>query len=297
MSYLISVPVWSPGYLQTFAESAYPSIRAAVQNFDEPVKFLIHTDNPDFIRNLITEFPLEVRQIVGGATYVTLQESHSDAINAAAMGDRVILLNADIVVSRNLLTGVKKYLDQGKNAVVTTGIRTRKGDEKPPIGASSEDLLEWAWSHKHQIIEDLVWGRGESMLPTNVFFERGGTVILHAFHLHPVAIVKPMDGNMPFISTIDGDLLDRFDRGTIHIVTDPADLSMCEISDPGKRFPIRGEPMNAGHIAGCMIGRASELHKWQFTHRIIVRGDPKYIEEMAVVESILAMMPGSSFLR
>lgn len=292
MTYLISVPVWGQPYLNVFAQSAYPALMISARNLGEPVKFLIHTDKPEFIRDLITEFPLEVRQIEGQATYITLQASHSDAINTAMAGDRVILLNADIVVSRNLLRSVHKHMDAGKLAVVTMGIRTIMGPDKPPLGAASEDLLVWAWEHRHQIIEDLVWGRGESMLPTNLFFERGPTVVAHGFHLHPVAIVKPSDGAFPFISTIDGDLLDRFDRGSIHIVSDPADLSMCEISDPSKRFPVRGSPSTPSMVAESMIHRASALHRWQFETRIVIKGDPAVVDEMEVVREILHYMEG-----
>jgi hypothetical protein len=127
------------------------------------------------------------------------------------------------------------------------------------------------------------------MLPTNLFFTSGKNTILHGFHLHPVAVVK--ERAFSFNSTIDGDLLDHYDRATIHVVTDPDDLSMLEISPPGKRFPVReNRILSPALVAGAMQSRASEMHRWLFTKKIVLRGSGDEVDARGIVDEILSIM-------
>lgn len=287
--FVISIPVWGQPYLETFARATFPALKAAVEDFDHAFKFVIHTDNPAEIERLTAGYQVEIRRIVGDATYVTLQISHADAIAQAGHHDRVILLNADIVVSKNLLHRAYYHFERGMTAVVTMGVRTIKDSRLPPIGAAPNELLSWAWANRHQIIEDLIWGNPNgSVLPTNIFFVNGDTVVARGFHLHPVAILKHKP--LEFISTIDGDLLDQYARGTIHLVTTPDDLAICEISDTAKRFPVMNEPMNVEQVASAMSNRASELHRWQFTQRIIIKGNGEGTGDEEVAAKILERM-------
>lgn len=275
--WLISVPVWGAGYLRTFADIAAPALLAAVSRIDEPVKFIVHTDTPDAVRAALVAGDVEVRPVGQKPTYVALQESHADVVRSAASGDRVVLLNADLVVSGNLLTRCAEHFAAGRQAVVLLGIRTvidaSRGPERLAPGADPERLLVWAWKNRHQIIRDLEWPQGTSLLPTNLFFARGSSIVARAFHLHPAAIIK--HDAIAFSSTIDGDLLDYFSREAIHVVTDPKDCSMYEASPAARRFPVRsgsGLGMSPGRVAASMLGRASETHRWLVTHRIGVVG-------------------------
>lgn len=304
--WLISVPVWGDVYKKTFLERACPALREAIkalgeytgQNLKDYVKVVFHTDSPGFADGDLPECVVEYVRISPGATYTSLQYGHRDAINMAPPDSRVGLLNADLVISRNLFAQCEKYILGGSRAVVLLGIRTLMQDEFPPVGATPRDLLSWAWDHRHQIIKDLEWGKGASMLPTNLFWSNDQSVVARGFHLHPVAIHKQADLN--FISTIDGDMLDSFPRNTIHMVTDPDDMALIEMSEGGKRFPVGGpgEVMQTAHVAAAMRSRASELHRWQFAHRIIVRGDGVGINDQPVAAEILHFLgTNSSFLR
>ena len=93
-SWLISIPVWGASYVQTFALIAAPALMAAVRRLREPVKFLIHTDDPAAIRLALPGQDVELRPVSNKPTYVALQEGHADAVRSAAVGDRVVLLNA-----------------------------------------------------------------------------------------------------------------------------------------------------------------------------------------------------------
>lgn len=287
--WLISVPAWGQDYLRTFAECAAPALLAAVRALGEPVKFLIHTDRPDLALAALPGQDVEVRPVGSHPTYVALQRAHAEAVAVAAPGDRVVLLNADLVVSGNLLVRCAEHFASGKQAVVLLGIRTAAGPARPPAGGAPRALLEWAWAHRHQIIRDLEWPHGQSMLPTNLFFACGGSVVARGFHLHPAAIIKHAD--VDFSSTIDGDLLDCFPRESVHVVTDPDDCAMLEVSPPERRFPVREGSLSPGNVAAAMATRASATHRWLFEqHRIGVVGPLCDCGDEAVVRETLEIM-------
>jgi hypothetical protein len=270
MSWLISVPVWGDSYVRTFCDFAAPALVAAARRLGAPVKFLIHTNQPTPIERALAGYPVEIKPMSNKPTYIALQNGHADAVRQAEPGARVVLLNADLVVSGNFLTSCAAHLDAGMRAVVLLGIRTNLGSGAPPIDAAPRALLEWAWAHRHQIIRDLEWPHGGSMLPTNLFWQSGDSIVARGFHLHPAAIVK--HEGLDFHSTIDGDLLDRFPRESIKVITDPDDCSMLEMSDPVRRFPVRGQHFVPAMVAASMRTRASAMHRWLFTHRIVVCG-------------------------
>lgn len=288
MSWIVSVPVWGAAYLSTFVRVTAPALVVAARRLRQPVRFVLHTDGGGTVAAAaLQEFPVECRPVSSRPTYVTLQESHADALAQAEVGDRVVLLNADLVVSGNFLLRCREHLDVGRLAVVLMGIRTVATDqhppspEAPPIGAAPRDLLAWAWDHRHQIIRDLEWPHGGSLLPTNLFFAAGDSVVARGFHLHPAAVVR-QEGTS-FSSTIDGDLLDAYPRDRIHVVTSPDDCAMLEVSDAGRSFPKRDQHLTPALVAASMQSRASPMHRWLFTHRIVVRGTGREVADDADV--------------
>lgn len=289
MIWTISVPVWGERYWRIFAECAWPALRVAVTKLDARVRFVLHTNALDKARALLADSDLEIRPVGDNPTYVELQRGHADVLRTTPDGSPVVLLNADLIVSANLLTRCAEHLANGKQAVVLLGIRTPLGNERPPIGQPPRQLLLWAWTHRHQIIRDLEWESGRSMLPTNLFFARGGSVVARGFHLHPVMVVKRAD--VSFKSTIDGDLLDCYARESIHVVTDPDDCAMCEVSPPDRRFPVRTAPFSPPLVAASMQGRASATHLWLFAeHRIGVVGPVVDCGDEEIARRIVELM-------
>lgn len=302
MRWVISVPAWGERCVRALAELSAPSLLWALRDLgsEDDVRMLVHTDAPDRVRALPWAWAgvrLETRPVGSKPTYVTLQESHADAVQSAAVGERVVLLNADLVVSRNFLRACARHFDDGALAVVLLGIRTPEGPEKPPIGAAPRDLLEWAWGHRHRIIQDLEWPRGRSMLPTNLFFSVGESTVARGFHLHPAAIVKCADTECK--STIDNDLLDHFPVERVHVVVDPDDCAMCEVSPAERRFPVRSEDMTPRLVAGAMRTRATAIHRWLFAkHRMLVRGRLEEVSaDIEVAKQILDCLSGGVDVR
>lgn len=280
--WVISVPVWGEQYVRTFCELAAPALVAAVRRLGEPVRFVAYTDAPDAVQRALPDQAVEFRPFPRKPTYEALQLGHIEAVRAAAPGDRVVLLNADLVVSGNLLSRCAEHFAAGKQVVMLIGIRTVLGSGTPPVDAAPRDLLAWAWDHRHQIIRDLEWPHGGSMLPTNLFWSAGESVVARAFHQHPVAIVK--QENTSFRSTIDNDLPDCFPRDKMHVVTDPDDCAMLECSDPRRRFHVRGQQFTPALVAGAMRTRSTPTHWWLFEHRVVVRGTGREVvgdEEVA----------------
>lgn len=268
---------------------ALPSVQQAAARATVTPHLIVHTNQPDVVGPHIPwAWTHELRDVGNEPTYVTLQESHADAVQSAESGDYVLLLNADLVVSGNIIQACQEHFSRGMQAVVLSGIRTVKQDERPPLGAEPRALLEWAWAHRHRIIRDLEWGTGRSMLPSNIFFESNGAVCARGFHLHPVAIVK--QETTSFQSTIDGDLLDCFSRDKIHVVTDPDDCSMLEVSPEKRRFPVGRGTMTSFGVARSMLKRASDTHKWLFMHRLGVVGDYQSDEDERVAAEVLEHM-------
>jgi hypothetical protein len=295
--WLISVPVWGTDYVRTFVEIAAPALRIAARRL-VGARFIIHTDAPDAVRDALgglQGFPVNVRPVPAKPTYVALQEGHAEAIREAAPGDRVVLLNADLVVSANFFARIDEHFAAGRRAVVLLGIRTvidaSRGPGRLAPGAAPRALLEWAWANRHQIIRDLEWPQATSMLPTNLFFARGGSVVARGFHLHPAAIIK--HDAIAFSSTIDGDLLDYFAREDIHVVTDPDDCAMLEVSPAERRFPVQPPGLSPARVAASMATRASATHRWLATHRIGVVGPVIDCGDSEVVAAVLAIMEGS----
>lgn len=277
MKIIASVPVWGPRYVRMFRHVMLPAFITSLRYHHLPVHLVLHTDATS-VAHLMTDADqqafasVELRPVPRKPTYVALQEGHADAVRQAAVGDIVILLNADIVVSENFVTRCVHEILLGAEAIVLLGIRTMfNPKDLPPPGMGSRDLLVWAWQHRHTIIKDLEWPHGKSLLPTNLFWEADNDVVARGFHLHPAAILKNAD--TAFKSTIDGDLLDCYSPDVIYVVTHPDDMSMLEVSPPDKRFPVRqAGALDPQRVASSMRTRASAMHCWLFTHRIVVCG-------------------------
>lgn len=283
--WLISVPVWGSWYVETFIRSAWPALDLALGELKVHARLLIHTDSAEIIRPYVSRWPVEFRK-VQGTSYEGLTASHADAINTADIGERVGLLNADLILSRNLFARCEQHIQSGAKAVVMEGVRTFPTDEPIPTGAHPREVLSWALAHRHVIIDDLEWGRGESNLTSKLFFYGpGDSCVCRAFHLHPIAIHKERE--IRFKQTIDGDLLDTFDRSSIHVVTDADDMAMLEISDPARRAPLQRGPMTVDRVVAWARRKASPMHRWLFEHPIVIQGSGLGCGDAEVADDIL----------
>jgi hypothetical protein len=71
--------------------------------------------------------------------------------------------------------------------------------------------------------------------------------------------------------TVDLDLLERFERDEIHVVTDPAEMSFAEISGLDKAIP-QGQELCINSVVRWAKQNTTPIQRWLFGHRIVVSG-------------------------
>ena len=286
--YLIVVPVWGDHY-SLFRDYGVRSLRAALG--DREAKFLIRTDNPAGIKRCLYGYEVDART-VEGPSYDTFCQGHREGVDEAPEGTRVVLLCADHVVSGNFFDGLDWHFAFGAEAVVMSGFRTRLEDvEGIPIGAKPRDLLKWGLEHPHKITQELFWGAGGATTPSTLFFERGDTVIHRGFHLHPVAIEKKrvITGG-GHNRTIDDYLLENFAKEDIRVITDADDIALLEVSPHWRNF--RGPPVEMDNVVQWAKTQTTPMHRWLFTHRMVMRGGNEDPGDREVCDRILEALGG-----
>lgn len=286
----LSTPAWGDFNRKVFAKRAVHSYLAALHNLGtDRVKWVIHTDQPGFADRELDGYPVTyIHTSPEAAFYDEYRKCHLSVLrDMARPGDCVSLLNADFIVSDNFFTRIREHLSGGYRAVVTLGMRTLLDKNLPPTSVDPRTLLSWAWEHKHGVTRESVWGSGHSPAPTHIFFEEGDSVVARSFHLHPVAIVK--DYLIEIRSSIDGETLENFPFETIHVVTDPDDLAFIEMSKSGKFRHFSGGTLSIDAVIGLMHSHymRAPLYRWQFGHRIVMKGDGSSLGDVHIAKAIL----------
>ncbi len=291
-NWYVSTPVWGDFFRKVFVERAVPSYLAALilDNVGaEQVKWIIHTDQPGFADRDLHGYPVTyIQTFPGAAFYDEYRECHLSVLrDFAKPGDWVSLLNADFIVSNNFFVRIREHLSGNHKAVAALGMRTLLDEHLPPTSADPRTLLSWGWSHKHEETRESVWGSGHFWPPTIVFFEEGDSVVARSFQIHPVAIVK--DYPIEIVTSADGETLENFPFETIHVVSDPDDLAFIEMSPFGKCGPIDEDLLSIGAVVGLMHSHymRAPLYRWQFGHRIVIKGDGAHVGDTQIAKAIL----------
>ena len=247
---------------------------------------MVHTDQMSLIKLVMHNarqkaeyYPVPVFE----SKYYSMSEAHRQVISMAQPGERVALINADMIPSIECFAAAEKRFEQGRLLIMMAATRT-KPPLPPPTGVNSRELLEWVWKNRHPWIEDCIWGSGRSYCPSCVHFVSGNNVITRAFHLHPFAFVKQAEQGRFVGLTIDDGLLDQFTPEQMHIVTDPDEASFAEISPASLSFGSSKQVMTVGSVAHWATRRtdkfsdksgprASKAHRILFRERIVLRGE------------------------
>lgn len=288
--WLIAVPAWGERCLDAFLGVVLPSLRLALLGTRGHVRWVVHTDQPQrvqarFGKNAdLTLLP----EPDGDKPHGQLGNANRDALSMARIGEAVALVNADMVPSVEMFSAAERRFAEGKRCIVMTGTRTLS-DDRPPVGAASRDLLKWAWDHQHPWIKGTTWGDGKTRTPALIHFKRGDTVVLHGFHLHPFAVLKEQEITFPGITT-DHDLIEKFPREQVHIVTSADEAAFAEMSPAERSFGERPNPIDATFVADWATrpNKTTATHRWLFTHRICLCGEDKDIGDAAACADILA---------
>ncbi len=283
--WVISIAAWTPHYRAKLKLVALPSINAALAHATGPIQFILHTDEPGDFADVHFAGSINIRKfepILG--THLNSNESYESYGNADRLAIEIVpddayiaFLPSDVMVSREFFAASEKRFTQGKRAIVGSAARTLVAPEDCPAGLSARELLDFSFlkEHRHPVTQGCWYGQGKNKIAWMTYWEGPHGIVGHAFHLHPFAVKN--DRVLFFnASTIDIDLLNRFSRDEIHIVTDPSEMSFAEISGLEKMLPLIApqlpDPVSIGSIVSWGRHYASPLHRWFFSHRIVVQG-------------------------
>ena len=266
-NWIIACAAYGRAYRDEFLNVTLPRMEACLDGF-WPVRWMIYTDQPEEIRARLPD--AQCKRVADDGNYRTFVDAFQLVWSVAEAGDVVCFLCADMIVSRGAFHFARDQIEKGYLAVVCAGLRTRQEDAPPPVGAEAGELLSFAVEHAHQIERARVFGVGRSVAPTMIFFERGNSIMLRAFHLHPFMAVKPA-GAAVFRSTVDGDLLSGFDRERIYVVRN-GEMAAIERSPTSKTHDEEAKAINAESIRRMSATRATPMHRWFAEHQIRIAG-------------------------
>lgn len=266
----IALAAWGRDFVERFLEMPFASHVAALAAFDGDVRYLLYTDDDSLAGEITraTGRPVECRPLKRfKGCYSMLLHAHQDAL-MHAQGDVVIPLNADNVVSAETFTAIRRRTDEGRKLVMCASTRT---DPRSSAPRASADLLRWSVENMHPITRELIWGEGRSAHPSLLYFRRGESMVVRGFHLHPIAVVANQVFRVE--KSIDWNLGDLLPRSEIHVVCDPHELALAEISPPSKSMPTQRWRYSMHDVLNWSTGMVRPFHWWLASHSIRLCGD------------------------
>lgn len=287
MDLYIAIPAWNEPYLQIATQWTIPAVKAALAEraSDGTAIFCAYTDNESAVDEAVgPDYEVHFYPLRGAHNpWGTFMAAHRTTINTTPIGAISILLNADIIVSNEFFRVIDDvFANPTINVMACLGVRAELGEE-PPIGVDAQCLMQWAWTHRHQITRDCTW---PSRTPHVVFLPEEGGVSAHSWYLTPIALRKTEEWRyLPLYKTIDDSVLGEYADEEIHFITN-GELFYLELSPPEKRAtPTAAEPIGVDGLIRCgkMAGYCQTRN---FTQRITVLGNPSK-ETHPVIAQIL----------
>lgn len=249
---------------------------------------VVHTDSPDRILNAATEIQVETRPVPAGLReFDCMSQAHREVLAMACRGDRVMLLTADLVVSANALTHCESiFRAHNKLFIGCAGIRALQEGHIGKAYEKPRALLKWAWQNRHPMTTECAWPEGRSADLSRTYYTDGINVIARLCLPHPLAV--RIDGRpLPFTPTIDVNLINNFNESEIHIVKDPDELALVELSPRDKDFARTGSTIEQRFNDGSFIVPRQGIQPWVLDHKIVLYGIPADCGDDAVVEKLL----------
>lgn len=269
--WLISIPCWGKYHTDTLIRYALPALRKVTCDLD--VQLMVHTDDASKLWKEMAGLPVQFRPLeVGPTQHDTFGNCHRDVLASAEDGQYIMLLTADMVVSKEVMIASELRFRQGKKLIIAAASRCLlRKDNKPPMGATAHQLLDWTFTCIHPSVADCYWGTGHTMVPWAIYFKSEHGVVLRGFHLHPLAMVKSPGLTLRGM-TLDEYICDEFDTKDIYVVTSPDELSLAELSPPDRLFKGLPHVMTPKSVYQWAQHRTTARHRWLFESRIVLQG-------------------------
>jgi hypothetical protein len=294
--FVVAVSAWGDSYCRLFLGPVLASHRRAIARLsaEHPgieVRYVVRTDRPVEVARALSGYDLTLMPPPSNAVniYWAMSETHSRGIDVASHGDRVVLTNADMILSDETFAAIETHFRNGYRAIVCSGARTKSQRLWLNVPRSAAPLSRWSVDRIHPISRSCIWGEGNTGAPWVVYFREGDNIVLRGFHLHPMAVVK--DRELPFSGTIDLSLIDNFKFEEIKLIQN-LECSFAEISAKGKTSTLLDFNFDAAQIVAWAMRGARPMHWWNFRHRVAIVGNPDSVTiDQDVATEVLSMCP------
>lgn len=239
-------------------------------------ELLIWTDAPDRIAAVLPDdVERKILTMPGpDGAFESMSNCHRAAMKAADINDRVLLLTADMVVSREVVATCEARIISGRQLVCCVAPRAVDGP-LAPIGASGRELLDWAWDNRHRMTRECTWPEGRSYDVWRMYFEKEGEVGARAFLPHPLAVM-PRGRRLEFRPTIDVNLTMNFTNAVTYLITQPEEGAAVELSPPDKDFllttSMRERFVRRGPSIPEFVPQTNLRHRMFWGKRVVIRG-------------------------
>ncbi len=286
--WLITAPAWGDRHVGILCDKTIPAIRNAVAQTSCQHLVVIHTDQPDRVKNALLGLNQHVRRLHNSSLwYERLSFGHRDTVLKAGPGDFVCFLASDMILSPNALVACEWHFRQGKRLI---GINaTRAMDNIPiPEGMSSRELSAWAWDNRNPMTRESTYPDGHGTDWSRLYFESasGTDATCRMYLIHPLAIVVDQRVlSLKWMPTVDCRLADGYSPQETHIVTDPDELSVIELSPIDKGYG-REESTLGERIHDGRIQDAHHMHHARLRHRIIIKGTGEGCGDAGVIAQL-----------
>jgi len=285
--FLIEIPVWGQRCIMSLVRYGLPSIKAAMAQHPADYSFLVHTDSLDELVPHFEGLRAVFRVVPDGEDgFHKLGNCHRDAFEYAEIGEYVIPLTADLVLSRECFAAVSSRFASGKKLIACAATRCLLRDWEPPIGERASILLDWTMANRHPAIRELFWGTGTSGCPWSLYFKTDNGIIMRGLHLHPFAVVNRSGLNFIGVN-VDETLAEEFSTDEIHVVVSKDELALAELSPPDRLFVLYDSPIDEKRVFKWGVEHSNRRHHWFFSHRIVIQGTDKGISDIAPCQGIL----------
>lgn len=272
VGWLITVPVWGTSYIERYLAATLPAVNAALEHTSLPVRFIVHTDNERAFTNARFGGDVEFHPVpAGNDGYEIYGACNRQALEMAKPNEYIMLTGCDTIISREFFAACERRFAEGYRAIFGTAARTIAEPDDIPIGASSRELLNWSFDRRHPATNGGFWLQGCNVQAWAIYFEGPKGIVCRSFHLPPFAVMN--DRHLFFQNTtVDLDLVERFQFDEIFVITDADECAFAEISDNNGKPVTQGPPMCHETVVNWAMQLASPWHCHLFRSRITVQG-------------------------
>lgn len=271
--WIIAVPAYGAFHVDALSMYALHSYRLAAKYAgiaESDIQLVVYTEAERRVGAAARGFDIVFRKPpVAGDKYQQLGDVHRDALNQAALGSRVLMATADMIISCETFAACNERFASGSRAIVVGPSRTLP-TQLPVPGMTSCDLLDWSMQNAHPFTLETIWG-GHALPPSTLRFKSGKNVTMRGFHLHPIAILKEKE--IQFQGTLDQTLLAKFSHHEIHVVTKRDEMAAAEVSPADLQYGLAKTPVGVSEVVNWAQRSCQPINWWLAEHRIVLCGE------------------------